>query len=251
MTSKLSALDVHDFYKRYEAGETTVDLARIVGVGPGSINDWFRRNGLAIRSESDARRLAAARQSPEERLARTWNAHAALRGISPDFEQMCNRARGVERVNRLTILERRFAKFLRKHSVTFKTQVAIGPYNADFVVGFTKVTVEIFGGSWHSCGRHAARFQQRTHYLLDNGWSQLVLWIMHKRTDRVFRSALKELRSMCDLVSRHPSRLREHRVIWSDGELVAVERRDIDNFTLKPTFEVERNPVTGRYQRVA
>jgi hypothetical protein len=38
------------------------------------------------------------------------------------------------------------------------------------------VTVDIFGGNFHSYGRHKKRYPKRMNYLLKNGWTSIIIW---------------------------------------------------------------------------
>ena len=58
-------------------------------------------------------------------------------------------------------------------------QIACGTYNLDIAVH--PVAVEIHGGAWHGYGTHGAGAIQRSRYILDAGWTLIVIWVNERR----------------------------------------------------------------------
>ena len=86
--------------------------------------------------------------------------------------------------------------------ITFVPQRAVAQYNIDLAIG-DSIAVEVFGGGWHGYGRHAARFEERTRYLLSHGWHQVVIWINPRRKDGL-NIAFDQLMDFVQMLQREP-----------------------------------------------
>jgi len=107
---------------------------------------------------------------------------------------------------------------------------AIGPYNAD--IGAGSVAVEIFGGTWHGGGRPAEIFPKRSRYILDAGWHLVIVWIT--KFFAFTENGANHIISFIEETSRNESAVREYRVIGGDGQLLASQRGDFDDFPFIP-----------------
>lgn len=249
MTIKLSEARVRDLHKIYVSGKTSVDLGRMVGVHSSAIRTRFKKLGLLVRDGSASMTLRMGQTSKRERLKITKAAHDAVRGMRHTRRQLANRALGVEaKPPRMSSAERQFSELLAAEGLNFKFQKALGTYNLDFAVEGC-VSVEIFGGRWHGTGRHRARFQKRTRYLLNNGWHQVIVWVAGRKPN-CFPSALSYVKTLLDVTRRLPADVRQNLVVWCDGQVFPGGHAKSHHFTMKPAFKKLRDPVTGRYNYV-
>ncbi|HEY3315253.1 MAG TPA: hypothetical protein VGL40_08285, partial [Bacillota bacterium] len=211
MTRKLSAFNPGDLYHRYQAGETTDEIAASIGVAGSSVRRLLVRHGYVLRSHSEAMRVRNKLLGPAGRRKRTAAAHAAVRGMKRTPEDLARRALGKERTQaHISHNERVLAGLLLDRSVEAVLSKAVGPYNIDLAA--YPIAVEVFGGAWHNAGRHAARFEKRTRYLLNAGWHLIVVWVEKARYPLTVQAA-DYVVSFHNLASRNPSMVRQYRVI--------------------------------------
>ena len=220
--------DIRALHARYVSGESSEAIAKGLGYSDGSVvRGAFYRQGLPVRSRSDARRLEMGGLSPQQRLGRTAAAHAAVRGMTHSFDQLCRRALGVEASQgHVSETDRAMGVMLTGLGADVSYAKAIGPYNADITVG--GVVVECYGGGWHGGGRAMARFDKRTRHILDAGWHLVVVWAEKPRYPLGI-SAAEYVVTLEDKASRDPSAPRQYRVIRGTGqELIRGCSKDND-----------------------
>lgn len=190
------------------------------------------KRGWATRSVAEASALRYADTTPEYRRAITAAAHDAARGSSHSFEYRCRIALGKERtLANQSETERLLLDML---PVGAKPGKAIGPYNVDIAVG--TVAVEVYGGTWHSGGRAAARFPQRVRYILDQGWSVVLIWVEQARYPLAVAAA-EYVIALGEFTRRHPTAPTQYRVIRGTGEEIVRGCAKDDHFPLKPARE--------------
>lgn len=252
MRSKVKNLNIQDLYRRYERGESSVEIAKTIGCHSATIRKFFQSNGLPIRR--DYMRITNSKRTPEQRMEYTKAARAARLGSKSGFEDQCVRAIGVERSaqsgNRiLSTYEREFADFLQSGNDSFDIgfQAACGPYNIDIIVNHS-VAVEIFGGGFHASGRHIARHQERVRYILDQGWDIIVVWV-NKRRGMPWVAAKKEVISLLEFARGNDATTRQYRVIWGTDEILYSLDSKADHFPCVPALGLSRDITTGRYYR--
>lgn len=277
MPVKIPPIDFDELYRRYQAGESTHDLARGVGFGqttivrhfrargfalrpsgreakspgldrlrslyvdqqlsseqmgpllhvsPAVVRQWLRAAGLS-RTPSDAHRLRNERLSPEVRQANSAAAHDAVRGSHRTFEDLCRRAQGVElRQSNVSPLDRQLLEWVPSGQIC----KAVGPYNVDVAVG--SIAVEIFGGGWHGGGRAAERWPERVRYLLDEGWSVVVIWVDPVRYPLHIKAA-DYVVALDEVARGAPALGSQYRVIRGAGEEVVLGCFQDDHFPVK------------------
>jgi very-short-patch-repair endonuclease len=86
----------------------------------------------------------------------------------------------------------------------FRRQTPIGPYIADFVCFERKVVVELDGGH-HAEAEQAARDEQRTQWLVEQGFTVLRFW--DNEVLRETEGVLEQIRHVCEGGSAPPSPL--------------------------------------------
>jgi very-short-patch-repair endonuclease len=105
---------------------------------------------------------------------------------------------------------------LKKQGIECIPQFPLGRYNIDFTIKELPIAVEIFGGCFHSSGRHSDRFIERSKYILDQGLSLVIIWT-HCKTWPITDFTTQYLVSFCKFMSSNPTPIRQYRVITSNG----------------------------------
>lgn len=217
--------------RRFQAGETQASIAADMGVTQASLSRWLIHRGYR-RDRSEAERLKWERMSPDQRSAQVAAAHTARRGAESSLSELERRARGKEGTQaHVTEEERELARWLADRGIDTTMQKAAGPYNIDLAAAGA-VAVELFGGGWHGHGLHAERLPKRSRYLLDQGWHLYIVWT--HRVHPLGPEVTDDMVAFIERASSDPASVREYRVIWGDGKLVAVGCADDDELTLIP-----------------
>lgn len=232
LTANRSVLDFRALYQRYIAGEDTDTIGVSIGRHGASLRQAFRRRGWRLRTTSEAKTLSASQRTPEERSRRAEAAHNAVRGRKQPVAEKRRRAKSVEALgSNRSASEIALCEMLVARGLDIQPCKAVHIYNVDIATG--SVAVEIFGGGWHHSGRHAARFQQRTHYLLDHGWNVLVIWVDQER-DPLTVKAADYVVAFAKRASRKPTAIREYRVIRGAGQEIVRGCAKDNHFPIKP-----------------
>lgn len=215
---------------RYQAGESENSIAKSLGISRGAIRTRLIDAEVPIRGTAEANRLMMAARTPEENRLNTAAAHQAVRGRKSSFDERCRRAKlNEERVAGQVEVERTLSALLAERGIETIPQKAIGPYNVD--LGAAPVAVEVFGGTWHLSGRHAARATERFRYILDQGWNVIIVWVDGRRWP-LSSDGADDVASFIEQARRDPSTVSKYRVIRGDGEFVTAGESDDDHFAL-------------------
>lgn len=201
-------VDPYVVASEYASGESVKALSVKYGVCRPLIRE--------IRDRSAANVTRMAKLSPVERLRLTDSAHAAVRGVSQSEKHRGKIAATRERrKTQASIYEDRLAGLLADRRLSPIPQKAVGRYNVDLALTESSVAVEVFGGHWHSSGRHATTYRKRTDYILDEGWSLVVVWCnaLYPIGDGA-ADYIVSVHQACS--SRETGRGQEH-VIWGNG----------------------------------
>lgn len=199
----------------YRAGASVLELSRHYSVSRRTIDDRLKRAGVGKRTASEQNRIAAARQTRAERLARVAAAHTMVRGRPAPEPSLHRAALTREAKARLESEgERQMFRWLQQRTEVVGVQTAVKRYNVDFTVA--SVAVELLGGEWHARKR---RHGTRTKAILDAGWHMLFIW--DTPTYPVKPAAADYAVAFAEETSRDPAAIRKYRVIRGDGELVA------------------------------
>jgi len=225
-------LPIEEIVTRYRAGESEKSLGAAFGVSRQVIKRRLEIAGVERRSMSEAIRLGFARLDPAERKRIASFANTATRGRPKSFETKCLSAlTRQEREVGVSPTELLMQVWLLERYANAIPQCAIGPYNAD--VAIPPVAVEIFGGGWHGYGRHKRRSAERYRYILNQGWSVIVIWV-DARLYPLSETAADYVVARLNEISRNPSLIGQYWVIRGDGKEVAAGRDDLDQLTIKP-----------------
>lgn len=116
-----------------------------------------------------------AERSPEENARNSAAAHEAARHHVHTEKEKIARALTRERKQlHVSPSELYLAEVLTGRGWFCTPQKAIGIYNVDLEVD--DVAIEVYGGGWHTTGRHAARSEERFKYLLER-MNVIVIWV--------------------------------------------------------------------------
>lgn len=238
-------IDSTEIAARYLAGTPIQTLATDNGVSADVITLRLDREGVKRRDRHEVALLRASQTPPEVRSRNAEAAHAAVRGRRHPFEEQCQRAAtrearelGVSRIERMT------RRLLEERGFSTCVQKAVGPYNIDVAINEPPIAVEIFGGHWHTAGRHAARFRKRTDYLIDSGWIPVFIWVT--RDYPLELGAIEYVVSLAEQMRRgEPVRRQEH-MIRGDGQPSAVGECHLNNRPVIPGPQ-PRDDTSGRF----
>ena len=227
----LSGLPTGDICDAYLAGVSENELAKTHGIPRTKVGTILRYAGIPRRDQATANRLMVAARTPEENVRNTEAAHAAVRGVKHTWDRRCASAQRRHGQPPAVATELLYAAWLRLRGIATVPQHAIGPYNCD--LGAEPVAVEIFGGNWHGHGKHAAKFAERGHYILDQGWALVIVWVDQVKQCLTEASA-DYLAAFVEEARRDPSLRGQYRVVWGDGEEVPTAGKQLDDFASVP-----------------
>ena len=223
--SRMDIPDLDTIIARYIAGETEQSLALEFNLARTVMRRRLLEAGIKPRTISDTMLTRWANVTPEQREAMLGPAHKAVTGRPQTIEFLQRCALGRERTKKAaTPVETTLANWLRDYGLNITQQKAIGIYNIDVAVNEPPVAIEIFGGNFHSSGRHAARFHERYKYILDSGWSVLIIWIDAKRYPLTIYCANQAF-NLCEHIGPLPSNSREYWVIRGDGYFLTASEK--------------------------
>jgi very-short-patch-repair endonuclease len=241
-------LDLDDLLARYERGQSVLSMSKDLGVSRMAITKRIAGLGLKVRNGTEANLIRMAKLSKEERLALAEAAHAAVRGKSHSFAQLCNRAASRERSCRIASkYEAMMIEWLTEAGIEVVPQKAIGPYNVDIALPESAIAVEIFGGNWHTTGLHAARYRKRIEYLLGCGWLPVVVWASGRCG--FHRDCAQQVITIHEInCSNKSARTQEH-VIRGDCKTTPVAKVNPDNgpLVLNVKNGNKRRATNGRF----
>jgi len=184
---------------------------------------------MAPRGQSEAERAKWDRMTPEQRAAQTVAANEAARGRKHTWAERRKTALTRQRSGiGIVPVETMLAKKLRRAGLDVTQQLAVGIYNVDVAIHEPRVAVEIFGGHWHAYGRHKRRFLKRTEYLLDQGWSVLIIWVDGRRYPFSKRGGDYVI-AFADELRRNPPARSQYRVILGDGQIAPATKTNFND----------------------
>lgn len=239
------AIDEDVAVNLYIAGTSEQAVAKYFGANRAAIRQILKSRGVQIRGRGDATSLRMRQATPEERLALTQAAHAAVRGVPQGEEQRRKIALGRERLRSgATPSELDLGSLLeeaaRARGEAFPAlgivyQKAIGRYNADIALTGSSVAVEIFGGHWHTHGHHAEIYRKRLDHFLDSGWLPLIIWAT--KTFPLGPGAVDYVLSLHEARSQGESCGSQEHVIRGDGYRDSIIERDAVDRPRVPSYK--------------
>jgi hypothetical protein len=214
MTKKWHLLNIQKVVDAYIDGVSISELSKQVGCSRGVITTLLTKSGVTVRSNAEANKLMMLKRTPEENARNVANAHEAAKTHVHTFDEKVKRAKTrMTKGLHIGPSEILFKKWFQELGVEAIPQFAIGPYNCDLAIGNT--AIEIYGGSWHQTGRHAARSFDRYKYFFDNGWNVVIVWVDQRRStlDQLVCNHIK------DFINGASSK--DYLVLWGNGRFIA------------------------------
>jgi very-short-patch-repair endonuclease len=238
-------IDLDNLLQMYKSGMLLCEIGKHFGVSWLTVRNRLIEIGHPLRSLSETRQITVSHMTQEERSRYARAAHDAVRGIRRTMEDLCKRAKGKElRQSHVTRIELICVRMLEDFGFSCITQKAIGPYNVDIAITKPPIAVEIFGGHWHSTGRHAARFRKRFDYIINAGWLPVIIWVSRDYPLEI--GAIKYIVSLAKKMRRGESvRSKEH-MIWGHGKPTLIGEHKFNNRPGKPG-PTSRDNATGRF----
>jgi len=219
MPAKIEIPNVNDIVSRYVAGESENKLALEIGVSRQVVRNALIKSGVHIRNQSESETIKWAGMSDAQRAEQVRAAHIAGKGrVVSIVERVARAIANQFRTDNISIAETILTAHLTSRGIVAIQQKAVHIYNIDISIEKPRVAVEIFGGGWHSSGDHAARFFERTKYLLDNGWNVIIVWVDGLKYPLDVACADYIITAMKEF-SRNKSERGQYRVILGNGQL--------------------------------
>lgn len=230
-------LDEDEIVILYNSGMTKRSIGKRFGCSELVIAKRLSEHGIPKSStRSDAMRIRLARVGADGRSALSTAAHNAVRGMKRTDADLCKRALGKERAFKLASpAEESLYKLFCDKNIPAVPQKAVSKYNIDFAIG--TVAVEISGRA----RKDKENFRERVKYLLDAGWTLIVIWAGIRRP--ITESAANYIISIVEQSSTDPSLCGQYRVIRGDGKFLVSGGIDNDD------FPGVLSPVKGSYGR--
>jgi very-short-patch-repair endonuclease len=214
-------VDVDEIVRRYLAGESELAISRSLGIVRTVIRRRLIESGVHIRSGSEANIIRMSRLTPGERSVLAANAHAAVCGVPQSNKHRIKIAKTRE-INQTGVFrtERIVADKLTELGFNVICQKAVGRYNLDVAITKPPIAVEIFGGMWHAHGPHAARFQKRFKYIINSGWTVVIIWV--SRDYPLESGAIDYIVSLAKRISRNKPIGSKKHMIFGNGKPSAI-----------------------------
>lgn len=238
-------INIDDLISLYNSGMSVNKLAKKFGCSRSAIGHRLKQRGITPRNMVEARRLWGSQMTQAEKAHMTAAAHAATKGVPQPYERLCERAITIERnyTKFASDAENIFADMLRSRGLDITQQKAIGKYNIDIAINKPPIAVEIFGGGWHSTGRHMARFQERVKYLADCGYRTIIIWA---NGCGVTSAAADYIISFIESTSFDEPINGDYWMIRGDGKPTTAGKHYFDGLPGKPG-PCARDKITGRF----
>lgn len=244
--TRRKSIDLIALRERYDAGISVKGIAKEFGVAPSVILSRMDEIGIIPRNRSEAMYVRMGHTSVEERRRLTDAAHSAVRGVRQTDEHRCKIARTREAIGfKISRSETIFVEMLEEGGVFCTQQKAFGRYNVDIALNEFPIVVEICGGGWHAYGAHAARYAERTKYLLRCGVDVVMIWVDARNRPLENGAADYVIALTKKLGSQKTIRGKEH-VIKGNGQSTSIGQRKFNNLPVIPCSE-RRNKITGRF----
>ena len=227
-------LPIDSIVELYTSGESEKQIAKLFNVSRNVIRRRLVSQGIEIRPQSERIKLVWQGFSKERRIRQTEAAHKATKGKPMSWEAKCKHAKTIEKYpSNFSESELVLIKMLSERGIEAIHQKAIGPYNCDLAA--YPIAVEIFGGNWHFFGHHAARFEERTRYILNRGWFVYIIPV--SEFFPLTNAVADHTASYIKRIRRQKPPICEYRMVWGAGELTATGSLKDDNFSIIPSFK--------------
>jgi len=237
-------IDSNDLIQLYNSGDSVKVLSEKFNCARSVIVRILNENGIIQRGKSEAMFLRMSQTTPEERARLTASANATVRGVPQPIDRTCKSAITREKtLSGSTSFEIEICNMLINRGFNCIPQKAIGPYNIDIAIIEPPIAIEIFGGGWHNSGTHAARYRKRIEYILDSGFTPVIIWTVG---NFINSGAIDYIITLSEKLSCSPPIRSEEHVIRGDGYLCSVGNRKFNCFPGKH-LTYYRDVTTGRF----
>lgn len=222
-----------DAIERYRMGESEYAISKSLGISRNVIRRWIEESGVIPRDRSEAGFNRAARMTAAERQAQASFAQNAWRGSKWTRTAKLHKAETIYAktlagTHTRSHLELQLGDWLTERGVEFTPEQIVDCYNIDF--GIEPVAVELLGGNWHAAPNRRAYHAERTHDILNAGWSMIFVWSTSYGPINPW--AADKIVSLLEEARRNPTPIGQYWVIRGDGELVATGGDEGNDFTL-------------------
>lgn len=233
----------------YKAGESENSIALRYNVSRRAVERVLLLAGIHRRSQSEAEIIRWAAMDIPARRLQVAAANKAARGRVCSYKELCLKAAVKQTTPKLysSYDELLLSNMLKIRGIDCIPQLAIGPYNCDLAA--FPITVEIWGGHWHYSGRHLARTDKRFRYILNAGWSILVVNVV-KPNFPLTTAVADYVAAYINKIRLEPPMVCEYRVIWGAGKFTTAGSANDHKIAVIPPFTMRRNSATGKYETI-
>ena len=155
----------------YTEKRSVLEVSKILGVDRNTVTRNMRDHGLKWRTASEASTNMYSKMTKKETMDRVANAHKAGKGRTQPLSERINRARTVEKSQKLSDLESVFYSVFIAEAIPLKPLLRVQRFNVDFGCRQFKLAVEVDGGNWHQSARKQLQDRTKTRYLEQRGWT--------------------------------------------------------------------------------
>jgi predicted DNA-binding protein YlxM (UPF0122 family) len=231
MPTKITTLNIDNIIELYNSGKSVNELSKIFNVARTVIYNRLKKSEVVIRMQKEANQLMMSKRTREENIKNTINAHNAIKGKHHTHKELCHRAISREKSFKrfVSFYESEIAKELSKRGIDYIPQKAVDIYNVDFCV-FGNIALEVFGGGWHTSGKHKAKFFERSKKIFDSGYTIVICWITNN-TYFIPTAIADYLVALNDILRSDPASRCKHYVIRGDGKTSAIGSKNLEYFS--------------------
>jgi very-short-patch-repair endonuclease len=213
-------IDVQKLIELYRSGWSVKKLAEHFSADRNAIGRRLKENGITPRDRSESMFLRMEQTSPEERLRLTTAAHNSVRGAKRSIQEKMRRAAVREDIRYCSPIELRLINMLTDRGIKVIPQKAVGIYNIDIAIAPLRIAVEVYGGHWHAGGNHARRFRERFDFLINAGWTPIIVWV--SKQNPLTRGAADYIVSIAEKLRLNEPVGRHEHVISGGGQPSAI-----------------------------
>lgn len=235
MPAKIKIPNLNDIVSRYQAGESALKLSREFNIERNVIRRRLVAMGIALRTNSQACLIRMSRMTPADRRAITANANKAAKGRHPARAERLKGAKTREsRRTGASAIEFIMADMLMSRGVkNLVHQKAIGVYNVDIAIKSPRIAIEIMGGNWHTSEHHALLHHKRIPYILNAGWTVVIIWVNAKSYPLTIKAG-DYIITLMERLRLNKSSRGEYHVIRGNGDMVPITS---SNFNCLPSVK--------------
>lgn len=227
-------IDTDEVISLFQSDMSVKAISKKLGCDTGFVRRTLTKHGIATRTRSEAMFLRMSKTTEEERIRLTTNAHNAVRGSKRSFEDLCKRSKGVERtlpnVSRTEVI---LKNWIEERGFSITQQKSVGIYNIDIAFNKFPIAVEVYAAGWHASGSRIASHEERTKYLLDSGYTVIIVAVDARRHPLEI-GAVEYIIAIIQQMSSSKSPISKYHVIWGNGDTCTRFKIDFENTAIIP-----------------